>query len=56
MREFFDHHLKGAEAPAWLLEGVPHLKMDEHLKERAPLVAPRRGGKGGSGNGSNGGR
>jgi dienelactone hydrolase len=34
MREFFDHHLMGKEAPAWLKEGVPHLKMDEHLTER----------------------
>jgi dipeptidyl aminopeptidase/acylaminoacyl peptidase len=59
MREFFDHHLKGAEAPQWLLEGVPHLKMDEHLEERAKLVAPRdssggdgsRGGRGGEGRG-----
>ena len=58
MREFFDHHLKGTEAPAWLLEGVPHLKMDDHLDERAPLVAPRpRGGdRGGADGGRNGGR
>ncbi|MFO0845593.1 MAG: prolyl oligopeptidase family serine peptidase [Gemmataceae bacterium] len=35
MREFFDHHLQGKAAPAWLKEGVPHLKMDDHLKERA---------------------
>jgi hypothetical protein len=35
MREFFDHHLKGKPAPRWLKEGVPHLKMEEHLKERA---------------------
>jgi dienelactone hydrolase len=34
MREFFDHHLMGKPAPAWLKEGVPHLKMEEHLKER----------------------
>jgi hypothetical protein len=34
MKEFFDHHLKGAPAPDWLLNGVPRLKMDEHLKER----------------------
>ncbi len=34
MREFFDHHLQGKPAPAWLKEGVPHLQMDEHLKER----------------------
>jgi dipeptidyl aminopeptidase/acylaminoacyl peptidase len=35
MREFFDHHLMGKPAPRWLAEGVPHLKMEEHLKERA---------------------
>lgn len=34
MREFFDHHLMGKPAPDWLKEGVPHLKMDDHLKER----------------------
>jgi dipeptidyl aminopeptidase/acylaminoacyl peptidase len=58
MREFFDHHLRGAEAPAWLLEGVPHLKMGEHLDERAPLVAPRdrSGDAGGSGAGRDGSR
>ena len=48
MREFFDHHLKGEEAPQWLLDGVPHLKMDEHLDDRAELVKPRQG-KGGDG-------
>jgi dipeptidyl aminopeptidase/acylaminoacyl peptidase len=34
MREFFDHHLMGKEAPGWLKEGVPHLKLEEHVKER----------------------
>jgi dienelactone hydrolase len=34
MREFFDHHLLGKPAPAWLKEGVPHLKLDDHLKGR----------------------
>jgi dipeptidyl aminopeptidase/acylaminoacyl peptidase len=34
MREFFDYHLKGKPAPQWLLEGVPHLKMKEHLDDR----------------------
>jgi dipeptidyl aminopeptidase/acylaminoacyl peptidase len=34
MREFFDHHLMGKPAPAWLKEGVPHLKLDDHLKQR----------------------
>ena len=36
MREFFDHHLMGKPAPDWWTEGVPHLKMDEHLKQRTP--------------------
>jgi dipeptidyl aminopeptidase/acylaminoacyl peptidase len=36
MREFFDHHLKGKSAPKWWIEGVPHLKLKEHLEERAP--------------------
>ena len=35
MREFFDHHLLGGEAPDWLSEGVSHLDLKDHLKERA---------------------
>jgi dipeptidyl aminopeptidase/acylaminoacyl peptidase len=34
MKEFFDHHLMGKPAPDWWAEGVPHLKMDDHLKTR----------------------
>ena len=34
MREYFDHFLKGAPAPDWMLNGVPRLKMEEHLKSR----------------------
>ncbi|MFN0107992.1 MAG: S9 family peptidase, partial [Blastocatellia bacterium] len=40
MREFFDHHLKGKSAPKWWIEGVPHLKLKEHLEERAPGKPP----------------
>jgi len=39
MKEFFDHHLKGAAAPGWMQEGVPHLKVKDHLDEREPAVA-----------------
>lgn len=35
MLEYFSHYLKGAPAPDWLKHGVPRLKMEEHLKERA---------------------
>jgi dipeptidyl aminopeptidase/acylaminoacyl peptidase len=34
MREFFDHHLLGKEPPGWLKDGVPHLKLEDHIKER----------------------
>ncbi len=36
MKEFFDHHLMGKPAPDWWKEGVPHIKMDDHLKSRKP--------------------
>ena len=29
----------GKPAPAWLKDGVPHLKMDEHLREQQPRKA-----------------
>jgi dipeptidyl aminopeptidase/acylaminoacyl peptidase len=33
MREFFDHHLRGKPAPKWLKEGIPHLKLKDHIKK-----------------------
>ena len=40
MREYFDHYLMGAPAPEWMVSGVPRLKMDDHLKERAKAKPP----------------
>jgi dipeptidyl aminopeptidase/acylaminoacyl peptidase len=37
MKEFFDHYLMGRPAPKWMEEGIPFLKMKDHLKERAKL-------------------
>jgi dipeptidyl aminopeptidase/acylaminoacyl peptidase len=34
MQEYFDHHLRGLPAPDWMKEGIPRLKMEEHLKSR----------------------
>ncbi|MEO7965665.1 MAG: prolyl oligopeptidase family serine peptidase, partial [Gemmatimonadaceae bacterium] len=34
MREYFDTYLKGEPAPDWMLNGIPRLKMEEHLKAR----------------------
>jgi hypothetical protein len=51
MKEFFDHHLKGAPAPDWLKFGVPRLKMQEHIdqrlkeREKRNPVAPGGGGR-----------
>ena len=42
MREYFGHLLKGEDAPDWWTEGVPHLEMEDHLKERAALVKPKK--------------
>lgn len=39
MKEFFDHYLMGKAAPGWLVEGIPHLKLKEHLEERVPEKA-----------------
>ncbi|CAN5793120.1 prolyl oligopeptidase family serine peptidase [soil metagenome] len=40
MKEYFDHYLKGAPAPDWMLNGVPRLKMEEHLKELNKKAEP----------------
>jgi dipeptidyl aminopeptidase/acylaminoacyl peptidase len=29
MKQFFDHHLRGAPAPAWMTEGIPFLEREE---------------------------
>ena len=42
MKEYFDHYLMGAPAPEWMTKGVPRLKMEEHLKERAAAEAACR--------------
>jgi dipeptidyl aminopeptidase/acylaminoacyl peptidase len=46
MKEFFDYQLMAKEPPKWWLEGVPYLKMKEHLDERekqAPKVVTGAG-------------
>ncbi|HEX6322753.1 MAG TPA: prolyl oligopeptidase family serine peptidase, partial [Vicinamibacterales bacterium] len=34
MKEWFDHYLKDAPAPDWMTDGIPRLKMEEHINER----------------------
>jgi dipeptidyl aminopeptidase/acylaminoacyl peptidase len=38
MKEFFDHYLKGAEAPDWWKDGIPRLEMDKHIDERVKAL------------------
>ncbi len=40
MQEWFDTFLRDQPAPEWLKEGVPRLQMEQHLKDRRPLVDP----------------
>jgi dipeptidyl aminopeptidase/acylaminoacyl peptidase len=42
MKEYFDHYLMGAPAPDWMVKGVPRLKMEDHLKERAKPMTPAK--------------
>ena len=39
MTEWFDHHLQGKPAADWIKDGVPRLKMDEHLRSRQDSTA-----------------
>ena len=41
MFEWFDHFLQGKPAPDWMKEGVPRLQMEEHLRNRRPLLDPK---------------
>lgn len=38
LTEWFDTLLRDQPAPKWMREGIPRLRMEEHLKERRPLV------------------
>ncbi|HKK91843.1 MAG TPA: prolyl oligopeptidase family serine peptidase, partial [Longimicrobiales bacterium] len=38
LRQFFDHHLSGAPAPSWMIDGVPQTEKQRHLREFAPRI------------------
>ncbi|HTB13045.1 MAG TPA: prolyl oligopeptidase family serine peptidase [Bryobacteraceae bacterium] len=38
MKEFFDYRLSDKEPPKWLIEGVPLLKMKDHIEERTKEI------------------
>jgi len=40
MKEWFDHWLMGKPAPKWMVDGIAHLQIKDHLKERAKLWKP----------------
>ena len=41
MTEWFDTLLRDQPAPDWMKDGIPRLKMEDHLKERRALVDPK---------------
>ena len=41
MTEWFDTFLRDQPAPDWLKDGIPRLKMEQHLKERRVMVDPK---------------
>ena len=49
LRQFFDHHLKGAPAPEWMTDGVSQLEKEEQLRKFAPKVFERPDTAGGGG-------
>ncbi|MCA0375285.1 MAG: prolyl oligopeptidase family serine peptidase [Gemmatimonadetes bacterium] len=41
MTEWFDALLRDQPAPEWMKEGVPRLRMEQHLKDRRTMVDPK---------------
>jgi len=46
LRQFFDHHLRGAPAPKWMTDGVPQMEKERHLRDFAPRIFGDDGGRG----------
>jgi dipeptidyl aminopeptidase/acylaminoacyl peptidase len=40
MTEWFDHHLRGEPAPDWIRDGIPRLKLEDHLRQRLQKTKP----------------
>jgi acetyl esterase/lipase len=54
MKEWFDHYLLDQPAPKWMEDGIPRLRMKDHLDERAlpadkPAAGSTTGGVSGGG-------
>ncbi len=49
MKEFFDYRLSDKEPPKWLIEGVPLLKMKDHIEERTKEITKGATAKEGAG-------
>ncbi|MBS1823915.1 MAG: S9 family peptidase [Acidobacteria bacterium] len=39
LRQFFDHHLKGAPAPEWMQRGIPYIEREQEKERSAPPAA-----------------
>jgi hypothetical protein len=46
LQQFFDHFLKGAPAPEWMVKGIPYLQKDkEKEKYKATADMKEKAGK-----------
>ena len=45
MREFFDHHLAGKPAPAWMTEGISHLELEDHIEDVTKKIIKKKADK-----------
>ncbi|MBL8176475.1 MAG: prolyl oligopeptidase family serine peptidase [Bryobacterales bacterium] len=43
LRQFFDHHLKGAPKPAWMERGIPYIEREQEKERPAPRAAAPTG-------------
>jgi dipeptidyl aminopeptidase/acylaminoacyl peptidase len=48
MAEWFDHHLRDLPAPEWIRDGIPRIRLEEHLRQRlqparTPVISSRGG-------------
>ena len=40
MQQYFDHHLRGHEAPKWMTDGVPYAEREKEKHEFRPPKIP----------------
>jgi dipeptidyl aminopeptidase/acylaminoacyl peptidase len=42
MQQFFDHHLKGAPAPEWMVKGIPYTEREKEKEQWKSVLSPEK--------------